>query len=75
MSTFSDFRKNHGTTMRVAMGQTSVLITLLLLAAFVGLVPDRTRAVIEGRVALAEAIAANSSIFITSSLLSSAKRT
>lgn len=67
MNAISRFFKNHGTTMRIAMGQCSVLITLLLLAAFMGLIPDRDNAVIQGRASLAEAIAANSSIFITRS--------
>ncbi|MFK8047129.1 MAG: response regulator [Halioglobus sp.] len=65
MKSISRFYQNHGTTMRIAMGQCSVLITLLLLAAFIGLIPDRDNAVIQGRASLAEAIAANSSIFIT----------
>ena len=65
MSTFTGFLKSQGTTMRIAMGQSSVLITLLLVAAFFGLVPDRNQAIVDGRAALAEAIAANSSIFIT----------
>lgn len=65
MNSISRFYKNHGTTMRIAMGQCSVLITLLLLAAFAGLIPDRNSAVIQGRASLAEAIASNSSIFIT----------
>ncbi|MBT8149212.1 MAG: PAS domain-containing protein, partial [Gammaproteobacteria bacterium] len=52
---------------RIAMGQASILVSILLVAAFAGLVPDRTGAILEGRAAMAEAIAANSSVFITRS--------
>jgi PAS domain S-box-containing protein len=52
---------------RIALGQTGLLVSLLLTAMFFGLVPDRTGAVREGRAALAEAIAANSSVFVTQS--------
>lgn len=65
MSSLRRFFANNATTMRLAMGQSGLLITLLVVAAFLGLVPERTTAVIEGRAALAEAIATNSSIFIT----------
>ena len=47
------------------MGQVSLLVTLLFAAVFLGLVPDRQTAVRQGRAALAEAIAANSSAFVT----------
>ena len=42
-----------------------MLVTLLLLASITGLVPDRHAAIRDGRARLAEAIAVNSSIFIT----------
>jgi PAS domain S-box-containing protein len=48
----------------IALGQTSLLASLILVALFLGLVPDRLGAIREGRAALAEAIAANSSVFI-----------
>jgi PAS domain S-box-containing protein len=44
-----------------------MLVSLMLLAAMAGLVPDRNAAVRDGRARLAEAIAVNSSIFITTS--------
>ncbi len=44
----------------ISLGQTGLVVTVLLLAVFLGLVPDRLAAQREGRVALAEAIAANS---------------
>ncbi len=48
----------------IALGQTSLLITLLLAAVFLGFVPDRLGAQREGRAALAEAIAVNASTLI-----------
>ncbi len=52
---------------RIALGLSGILVSLLLLAAIGGLVPDRNSAIRDGRGALAEAIAVNSSIFITRS--------
>lgn len=49
------------------MGQVGILFSLLLFAAILGLFPDREGAIKTGRAALAEAIAVNSSIFITHS--------
>ncbi len=45
----------------IAFGQTCLLMSLILVAIFLGLIPDRQSAIREGRAALAEAIAANSS--------------
>ncbi len=53
------------TKSRMAIGQVSLLVSVLLTASLFGLLPDRTGAVRDGRAALAEAIATNSSIFIT----------
>ena len=50
---------------RIALGQVGLVVSLLLTASFFELVPDRTSAVREGRAALAEAIAANSSVIVT----------
>ena len=53
------------TKSRLAIGQVSLLVSVLLTASLLGLMPDRTGAVREGRAALAEAIAANSSALLT----------
>ena len=53
------------TKSRLAIGQVSLLVSILLMASLLGLMPDRVAAVREGRAALAEAIAANSSVLIT----------
>ena len=50
---------------QIALGQSGLIVTVLLLAVMLGLVPDRIGAVREGRAALAEALAANSSAFLT----------
>ncbi|MCH6583433.1 MAG: response regulator [Proteobacteria bacterium] len=50
---------------RIAFGQIGLLTTVLLVASFLGLIPDRLSAVRDGRAALAESIAANSSALIT----------
>ncbi len=42
----------------MALGQVSLVVSMLMTAGLFGLVPDRTAAVREGRAALAEAIAA-----------------
>ncbi len=53
------------TKSRLAFGQVSLLVSVLLTASLFGLIPDRTGAVRQGRAALAESIAANGSILIT----------
>jgi len=53
------------TKSRIAIGQVSLLVSVLLTASLLGLMPDRIGAVREGRTALAEAIAANSSALLT----------
>ena len=53
------------TRTRIAIGLTCLLVSVLLLATMLGVVPDRDRAVIEGRSALCEAIAVNSSLLVT----------
>ena len=53
------------TKSRMAFGQVSLLVSVLLTASLFGLMPDRLAAIRDGRAALAEAIATNSSIFIT----------
>jgi PAS domain S-box-containing protein len=48
----------------IAFGLSSLLSSIVLLAVFLGFVPDRDGAVLEGRIALAEAIASTSSVLI-----------
>jgi len=52
---------------RITYGQVGLLLSLLFSAIFLDLIPDRESAVFEGRVMLAEAIAANSSVLINRS--------
>ena len=57
--------KGHTARVRIALGLSGMLVTLMLLASITGLVPDRHGAIRDGHARLAEAIAVNSSIFIT----------
>ncbi len=50
---------------RIALGQVGLLVSVLLAASYLGLIPDQQSAVREGRAALAEALAANSSALLT----------
>ena len=50
---------------RIATGQVGLLVTVLLAGSFLGLIPDRIAAIRDGRAALAESIAANSSALMT----------
>lgn len=50
---------------RVALGQTGLLVGLVLTALFLGLVPDRQGAVRHGRAVLAEAVVIRASAFIS----------
>ncbi|MFK7976685.1 MAG: response regulator, partial [Halioglobus sp.] len=65
MSRVAKFLKQQGTTLRIAGGLVSLVITLLLIAAFIGLVPDRNAQVLAARVSVAELIASNTSIFVS----------
>jgi PAS domain S-box-containing protein len=49
----------------IALGLAAIVTTGLLLAVFVGLLPDRLGAVREGRIALAESVAVTSTALIT----------
>ncbi len=51
----------------IALGLIFLVVTLVLVASYLGFVPDRLGAIRAGRTALAESIAANSSIFISQS--------
>ena len=50
---------------RIAIGLAGLLVSIMLTAMFLGVVPDREGAMRAGRASLAEAIAANSSILIS----------
>ena len=50
---------------RIALGQVGLLASVLLGASFFGLIPDQRMSIREGRAALAEALAANSSALVT----------
>lgn len=50
---------------RIAFGQMGLLASVLLAASFLGLIPDQRATIREGRTALAEALAANSSALVT----------
>ena len=56
-----------GTRTYISLGLVSLVSSALLAASFLGLVPDRVGAVREGRIALAEAIAASSTALLSSS--------
>ena len=52
---------------RIVIGQICLLVSMLLLAASLGLVPDRQGAILEGRGALCEAIAVHGSMLVSQS--------
>jgi len=60
-------RTRQSTRFRLVLGLSGMLVSLLLLAAMIGLVPDQHGAIRDGHARLAEAIAVNTSIFITNS--------
>jgi PAS domain S-box-containing protein len=57
--------KRFSAKFHIALGLTFLLVSLILVAFSLGLVPDRLGAIRQGRAALAEAIAANTSVFIS----------
>ncbi|MDJ0833997.1 MAG: ATP-binding protein [Gammaproteobacteria bacterium] len=57
--------KNRSTRFQISLGLVNMMVSLMLLAAIMGLIPDRHGAIRDGNARLAEAIAVNSSIFIT----------
>ncbi len=50
---------------RIAFGQIGLLVSILLAASFLGLIPDQRAAIRDGRIALADAFAINGSSLIT----------
>ena len=53
------------TRMRVSIGLACLTLSVLLLSMLIGILPDREKAVLEGRRTLCEAIAVNSSIMVS----------
>ncbi|ETX02076.1 MAG: hypothetical protein ETSY1_04940 [Candidatus Entotheonella factor] len=53
--------KRFSAKFHIAFGQTGLMISLMLAALYLGLIPNRQGAIREGRAALVEAVAANSS--------------
>jgi PAS domain S-box-containing protein len=53
-----------GTRTYIALGLVSLVSSALLLASFLGLIPDRAQAVREGRIALAESLAASATVIL-----------
>ncbi len=53
------------TRMRISIGLACLTLSVLLLSMLIGVLPDREKAVLEGRRTLCEAIAVNSSILVS----------
>ncbi|TWO70636.1 response regulator [Caenimonas sedimenti] len=56
-----------GTRTYIALGLVSLVSSALLAASFLGLIPDRAQAVREGRIALAESLAASATVILSGS--------
>lgn len=57
----------HSSKARIAIGQASIIVSLVLIAALLGLLPNETKVERHGRLVLAETIATNASLYITRS--------
>ena len=57
--------KKFSAKFHLALGLTSIVMTLLLSATLLNLIPDRQQAVIQGRTVLAESIASSSTLFLS----------
>lgn len=57
--------KGQSAKTRITLGLVSILVCVSICASFLGLFPDRYGAILAGRVAIAEIVAVNSSVFIT----------
>ncbi len=55
------------TKARLAIGMAGIVVSIVLVSGMLGLIPNERTLVLEGRAGIAEAIAINSSIFITQS--------
>lgn len=71
MSTYSRVKqlsirvKQKATQYRLALGLTSITVTLMLIGSFIGLLPDSQRQLLESRAQVAEVIAVNSTLLLT----------
>ena len=59
----------HATTVRISIGLTGIVVSIMLVAALLGLTPDRYLLIAQQRATLAAALAANGYAFITLSNL------
>ena len=57
--------KGPSSKLHITMGLTGLIMSLMLTASFLDLIPDKAGIMHKGRTALAEAVAANSTIFLT----------
>ena len=57
--------KQRSTQYRLALGLSSITVTLMLIGSFLGLLPDAQRQLMASRAQLAEVVAANSSLLLT----------
>lgn len=64
---FSRLFAGWSATARIALGQASILLTVLLVASFIEVIPDKNSAILEGRAAMAEVAAVNTSVLVTRS--------
>ena len=64
MSIFKRITQN-STKFRIAIGLCSITVTLMLIGAFIGLVPNHQTVVNSARATLAETVAANGTLLIT----------
>ena len=56
--------KRISSTLRIVLGLVCVLFSVMLSASTLGLIPDRQGAIMQGRAALCEAVALNSSVYV-----------
>ena len=57
--------KQKSTQYRLAVGLTSITVTLMLIGGFIGLLPDQQQLRLQGRAEVAEVVAANSTLLLT----------
>ena len=66
--------KRFSTTARISLSMAGVMVSLLLFAHYLGLIPDERLAVMEGRRKLCEAMAINFSLLAESGQIQTMKR-